>query len=181
MDWPISLSVHAMLTADILPEFDECLELRAVYVPEVDWVTAERAGVVESKDVGRPYGINIDSTLMLDFDGARYLESAEIVGRRSAFEEGDVALPHAYQKAALRLLTVPDDPTALDDDSPVTVYANPDRTLVQAVVPLFGPSSSWFALGKTVYVALDDGRLTAMLFALAASSSNDGAAYGGRL
>jgi hypothetical protein len=156
-----------MLIADILPDFDERLELCATYLPEVEWVTAERRDVAgATRDLGRTYGINIDSTLLLDFDSAGYLEAAEIIGKRSAFEEYDVVIPQSYRKAALRLSSIPDDPQALDDESPVTVYANGARTLILAVVPQFGERSSWFALGQTVYVAVDDGRLSAMLFVL---------------
>jgi len=174
MDWPVTEpSTHLYLVAEEVDRFQSQYQLCAHYDVETDWVAADRKDVLADEGVyggfASPvrggYGVSID-VLLLDFDAERYLSAIEIIGKRSTFVNADVSVPVTARKALMRLRDTPTRPDSLDVETEVDVYTNHERSVVCVNLPEFNQRSVWFAVGENCYVALDQGRLTAVLFYL---------------
>jgi len=141
-------------------EAAQALELHASYDVEGDWISANRKTITPA-----PFGLNIDYSLLLDFDANGYLAAAEVLGRRAFFETRNVRPPSSPPTATVRLAHIPRSSGVEEFDCPVTVYASPDGLLVQAVVTDLMPGAAWFSLGTSLLFALNDGRVASVLFA----------------
>jgi hypothetical protein len=156
------LMPHGFLTVETVTTFEPSRALHASYCPEGDWISADRAGLTET-----PYGANIDYSVILDFYADGYLSAAELLGPKNVFEESAVSRPSAYERAVIRLSSIPEMPGSAEFDDDITIVKNADGTVVRASISDGTPApATWFALSDTVYIALDAGRFVSMLFLL---------------
>jgi hypothetical protein len=150
------------LRAETVTTFVPSRALHASHDAECDWISADRGD-----QPGAPYGVNIDYSVLLDFDADGYLCAAELLGPKAMFKESAISLPSAYERAVIRLTSIPDIPGSTSFDDDISIVKNADGTVVRASISdETSAPVTWFALSDTVYMALNAGRFVSMLFLL---------------
>ncbi|MEA2720307.1 MAG: hypothetical protein QOJ39_2171 [Candidatus Eremiobacteraeota bacterium] len=142
------------------------LELFASYDLQGDWVSAERAGFTPT-----PYGVNIDNTLILDFDENGNLSAVEVLGHMNSFDTRDINLPASSSMGAIRLADIPKNAGTEQFECNVMVGATTDGARVQAIIPEHMPDAAWLSLSRSFYIAIGHGRLASVLFCLDTSAT----------